>query len=212
MKFQLVVNVIRAILYLWLKKLKVLDMIHIFLLFNRQGKIRLQKWYDVYTAKDQRSIIRELITTVMKRTSNMSNILEWRNLQIVYKRYASLYLLLATSKTENELLTLELIHRYVEALDLYFGNVCELDIIYNFEKAHFILDEMIMGGEIMETSNRVIVQSVVNSDRHEEDEQNAISWKWESNWNAISSYQAIIVDLWMIVLIYIVPSMYWFQG
>ena len=111
----------------------------------------------------------------MKRTSNMSNILEWRNLQIVYKRYASLYLLLATSKTENELLTLELIHRYVEALDLYFGNVCELDIIYNFEKAHFILDEMIMGGEIMETSNRVIVQNVVNSDRHEEDEQNAIS-------------------------------------
>ena len=46
---------------------------------------------------------------------------------------------------------------------------------YNFEKAHFILDEMIMGGEIMETSNRVIVQNVVNYDRHEEDEQNAIS-------------------------------------
>ena len=150
---------------------------HIFLLFNRQGKIRLQKWYDVFTSKDQRSIIRELTTTVMKRTSNMSNILEWRNLQVVYKRYASLYLLLATSKTENELLTLELIHRYVEALDLYFGNVCELDIIYNFEKAHFILDEMIMGGDIIETSNRVIVQNVVNSDRHEEDEQNAIRSK-----------------------------------
>ena len=109
-------------------------MIHIFLLFNRQGKIRLQKWYDVYTAKDQRSIIRELTTTVMKRTSNMSNILEWRNLQVVYKRYASLYILLATSKTDNELLTLELIHRYVEALDLYFGNVCELDIVFNFNK------------------------------------------------------------------------------
>ena len=153
----------------------VLDMIHIFLIFNRQNKIRLQKWYALYPPKEQKSIIRELTTTVMKRTSNMSNILEWRNLQIVYKRYASLYILLATSKTDNELLTLELIHRYVEALDLYFGNVCELDIIYNFEKAHFILDEMIMGGEIIETSNRVIVRNVVNSDRHEEDEQNSIS-------------------------------------
>ena len=150
-------------------------MIHIFLHFNRQGKVRLQKWYDVYPPKQQKSIIRELTTTVMRRTPKMSNILEWRNLQVVYKRYASLIMLVATSKTDNELLTLELIHRYVEALDLYFGNVCELDIIYNFEKAHFILDEMIMGGEMIETSNRAIVQNVVNSDRHEEDEQNAIS-------------------------------------
>ena len=150
-------------------------MIHIFLLFNRQGKVRLQKWYDVYPPKQQKSIIRELTTTVMRRTPKMSNILEWRNLQVVYKRYASLIMLVATSKTDNELLTLELIHRYVEAFDLYFGNVCELDIIYNFEKAHFILDEMIMGGEMIETSNRAIVQNVVNSDRHEEDEQNAIS-------------------------------------
>ena len=30
--------------------------------------------------------------------------------------------------------------------------VCELDIIFNFEKAYFILDEFLMGGEISETS------------------------------------------------------------
>jgi len=29
---------------------------------------------------------------------------------------------------------LELIHHYVESLDKYFGNVCELDIIFNFHK------------------------------------------------------------------------------
>ena len=27
-----------------------------------------------------------------------------------------------------------MIHRYVELLDKYFGSVCELDIIFNFEK------------------------------------------------------------------------------
>ena len=51
-------------------------------------------------------------------------------------------------KAENELLTLELIHRYVEVLDKYFGSVCELDIIFNFEKAYFILDELLLAGEI----------------------------------------------------------------
>ena len=38
--------------------------------------------------------------------------------------------------------------RYVEVLDKYFGSVCELDIIFNFEKAYYILDELILGGEM----------------------------------------------------------------
>jgi len=29
---------------------------------------------------------------------------------------------------------LETVHHYVEVLDKYFGNVCELDIIFNFHK------------------------------------------------------------------------------
>ena len=40
------------------------------------------------------------------------------------------------------------VFRYVEVLDKYFGSVCELDIIFNFEKAYFILDELILGGEM----------------------------------------------------------------
>ena len=38
--------------------------------------------------------------------------------------------------------------RYVELLDKYFGSVCELDIIFNFEKAYFMLDELLLGGEV----------------------------------------------------------------
>lgn len=38
-------------------------------------------------------------------------------------RYASLYFCLAVENQENELLGLEVIHRYVELLDKYFGNV-----------------------------------------------------------------------------------------
>ena len=43
--------------------------------------------------------------------------------------------LLSPEEGDNELLTLEIIHNYVELLDQYFGSVCELDIIYNYEKA-----------------------------------------------------------------------------
>lgn len=35
---------------------------------------------------------------------------------------------------DNELIMLEVVHHYVEVLDRYFGNVCELDLIFNFHK------------------------------------------------------------------------------
>ena len=33
---------------------------------------------------------------------------------------------------------------------VYICQVCELDIIFNFEKAYFMLDEFIIGGEVKE--------------------------------------------------------------
>ena len=41
---------------------------------------------------------------------------------------------MVVDKDDNELIGLEIIHNFVELLDTYFGNVCELDIIFNFHK------------------------------------------------------------------------------
>jgi AP-1 complex subunit sigma 1/2 len=49
-------------------------------------------------------------------------------------RYASLFFMVIVDKEDNELGVLEIIHHYVEVLDRYFGNVCELDLIFNFHK------------------------------------------------------------------------------
>jgi Clathrin adaptor complex small chain len=43
--------------------------------------------------------------------------------KVVYRRYASLFFVTGISANDNELVTLEIIHRYVEVLDRYFGNV-----------------------------------------------------------------------------------------
>ena len=60
--------------------------------------------------------------------------------------------------------------RYVEVLDMYFGSVCELDIIFNFEKAYFILDELILAGEIQDTSKKSVLRQVELSDSYQEEE------------------------------------------
>ena len=72
--------------------------------------------------------------------------------QVVYRRYASLYVLAGIDADENPLAALELVHAFVESLDRYFGSVCELDIMFHLDKAHFILEEMVMNGCIVETN------------------------------------------------------------
>ncbi len=45
----------------------------------------------------------------------------------------------------------------MEVLDRYFGNVCELDLIFNFHKAYYILDELLIAGEQQETSKKAVL-------------------------------------------------------
>jgi AP-4 complex subunit sigma-1 len=61
---------------------------------------------------------------------------------------------------ENELAILELIHLIVETLDSYFNNVCELDIMFNLEKAYMILDEVILNGRLVETNQSRILEPI----------------------------------------------------
>uniref|UniRef100_A0A8C4P2X6 Adaptor related protein complex 1 subunit sigma 3 n=2 Tax=Dromaius novaehollandiae TaxID=8790 RepID=A0A8C4P2X6_DRONO len=142
--------------------------IHFILLFSRQGKLRLQKWYTTLPEKEKKKITREIVQIILARNQKTSSFVDWKDLKLVYKRYASLYFCCAIEDQDNELLTLEVVHRYVELLDRYFGNVCELDIIFNFEKAYFILDEFIMGGEVQETSKKSAVKAMEDSDMLQE--------------------------------------------
>jgi hypothetical protein len=55
--------------------------------------------------------------------------IEYRGFKVVYRRYASLFFVVAVdSDEENELSLLEFIHSLVETMDKYFESVCELDV------------------------------------------------------------------------------------
>ena len=43
--------------------------------------------------------------------------------------------------------------------------MCELDLIYNFHKAYFILDEVLVAGELQETSEKLIAKLVSEQDQ-----------------------------------------------
>lgn len=90
--------------------------------------------------------------------------------KVVYRRYASLFFIAGIDASDNELITLEIVHRYVEQMDKYYGNVCELDIIFNFQKAYFILDELLIAGEMQESSKKNVLRCIAQQDAIEDTE------------------------------------------
>jgi AP-1 complex subunit sigma 1/2 len=126
--------------------------------------VRLAKWYGVQSPKEKARITREVAALVLARAPKMCNFLEWKERKLVYKRYASLFFVTSIGHDDNELLALEVIHHYVEVLDKYFGDVCELDIIFNFHKAYYILDELLIGGELQETNKRELLRVTAAQD------------------------------------------------
>lgn len=139
---------------------------------SRQGKVRLAKWYSTYNQKERTRVVKEITPLILSRPLKLCNFLDWKNLKLVYKRYASLYFCCAVDPTDNELLTLEIIHQFVEVLDRYFGNVCELDLIFNFHKAYYILDELLIAGELQEPSKKAISRVIEAQDQLVENAKN----------------------------------------
>lgn len=138
--------------------------IHWMLLISRQGKVRLAKWFEPFSAAERAGIMRSVVAMVLTRTSKMCNVVDWKDTKVVYKRYASLYFVACVDASDNELLAMEMLHMFVEVLDKYFSNVCELDLIFNFTRAYWILDEMFISGELQESNKAAVLAAAQMSD------------------------------------------------
>ncbi|KAJ2759285.1 hypothetical protein IWQ56_005777, partial [Coemansia nantahalensis] len=145
-------------------------------LVSRQAKIRLVKWYVTMGTKEKTKVLKEVSQLVLARKPKQCNFIEHQDTKVVYRKYASLFFVAGIELDDNELLMLEIIHRYVEVLDRFFHNVCELDLIFQFQKAYFILDEMIMAGELQESSKKAVIKVIAQQDETEAREGAERGW------------------------------------
>ena len=133
-------------------------MIRFLLLQNRQGKTRTAKYYVPMDDDEKHQLEFEVHRLVVNRDPKFTNFAEFRTHKIIYRRYAGLFFSLCVDVNDNELALLEAIHLFVEVLDHYFSNVCELDLVFNFHKVYQVIDEFILAGEIQETSKKQILE------------------------------------------------------
>lgn len=141
--------------------------IHFILVLNRQGKTRLAKWFDnSYTTQDKQRYTTEIHRLISSRDLKyQSNFIEYQQNKLVYRRYAGLYFISSIDLIDSELDSLESLHFLVEVLDVYFDNVCELDLIFNFYKLYSILDEIFLGGEFQEILKDKILERLAYLDK-----------------------------------------------
>ncbi|EZG63931.1 clathrin adaptor complex family protein [Gregarina niphandrodes] len=140
-------------------------MINYLLLISRQGKTRFTRFCDGSDLHRRQEVIKRVTTEVTSRPLGGCLVIEAPDLgKVVYKRYASLYFVCGIDEDENELCALEIIHNLVEVLDRYFSNVCELDLIFHFHKVHMIVDELLIDGELCETSKKACLRLVSAQD------------------------------------------------
>eukprot|EP01013_Petalomonas_cantuscygni_P019204 TRINITY_DN36904_c0_g1_i1.p1 TRINITY_DN36904_c0_g1~~TRINITY_DN36904_c0_g1_i1.p1 ORF type:complete len:157 (+),score=26.10 TRINITY_DN36904_c0_g1_i1:165-635(+) len=135
------------------------------ILVNNHGKPRLVKFYDRIPFEEQTQIVQEVYRAVSKRPDTVCNFLEFdrwpgRDTRLIYRHYATLYFVFVVDSSESELGILDLVQVFVEALDRCFENVCELDLIFYSDRVYYVLDEIVLGGMVLETSKEEILKSV----------------------------------------------------
>lgn len=90
--------------------------------------------------------------------------------KLIYRHYATLYFVFCVDSSESELGILDLIQVFVETLDKCFENVCELDLIFHVDKVHYILNELVMGGMVLETNMTEILTRIEDQNKLEKQE------------------------------------------
>ena len=78
-----------------------------------------------------------------------------------------MYIIFVIDEAESQLGVLDLIQVFVEVLDKCFENVCELDLIFNPEKAYNLLDEIVLGGMVAETNINEIWTAINTINQYE---------------------------------------------
>ena len=127
---------------------------------TRRNRNSLKRSTQVKKSNNQTLSNLSHVLVVTVRDAKHTNFVEFRNFKIVYRRYAGLYFCICVDVNDNNLYYLEAIHNFVEVLNEYFHNVCELDLVFNFYKVYTVVDEMFLAGEIRETSQTKVLKQL----------------------------------------------------
>ncbi|KAK1860475.1 hypothetical protein I4F81_003064 [Pyropia yezoensis] len=155
--------------------------VHALVVMNTTGAARLTKFYTPVPPAAQQAFVRAAHALIARRPDGVTagslagaaaSVAGGpplagadEGLRLIYRQYATLFFVAAVDETESPLGILDLLQVLVETLDKCFENVCELDLIFHMDKVHYVVDEIIVGGLVMETNMADILSALQASKR-----------------------------------------------
>ncbi|KAK6589243.1 hypothetical protein RS030_213297 [Cryptosporidium xiaoi] len=136
-------------------------MIHFFIIQNLSGKTIFSRWYNSDNIEKRKKIqetIKERLSYLEKDDLSHFTLDENR---IIFKRYPKMFFIAGVDFSENILMILTTLQLINEAFGNNSREPTDVDVIYKNKKLIKLMDEVILGGEIIGTSIKNIRKSVI---------------------------------------------------
>ena len=70
-------------------------------------------------------------------------------------------MIVSADNSENELLVYEFMNAFINTLHQYFGKFTEKHVLFNPDKMHLVLNEMVVKGNVVEVSPNNILGPII---------------------------------------------------
>ncbi|KAL5369736.1 hypothetical protein CPHLJ_3g3810 [Cryptosporidium parvum] len=131
-------------------------MIHFFIIQNLSGSTIFSKWYNSENIENRNRLqeaIKERLSCLEEKHLSYFTLGDTR---IIFKKYKKIFMITGVDFDENILLMLATIQLINEAFGSHSRDISDVDVIYNNKKYMKIIDEIILGGEVIGTSMKNI--------------------------------------------------------
>lgn len=157
-------------------------MIRCVLIINDHGKARLVRFYDdsvrlqftprfmIFQKFQKQQVIMQTVFNLISSRDSSIECCFVENIpkelgfapdeKLIYRHFSSLYFIIIADSSESELGILDLLQVFVHVLDSCFQNICEVDIVYHYDRVNYVLDELVMAGMVLETNSEVIINTI----------------------------------------------------
>ncbi len=135
-------------------------MIELILIYNSLGKCILNKPYGEFIDSNKLNMLIGKAFKLISESKELSIIYNfYENKRIYFRQYNGVYVVFICDELENELATLDFINVFVDICTEVLKGFTEQFIVLNIEKILILIDEMIIGGIIVEINRSEVLNN-----------------------------------------------------
>ncbi|XP_064086492.1 AP-4 complex subunit sigma-1-like isoform X2 [Macrobrachium nipponense] len=127
-------------------------MMQYLLISSKEGNVQFSHYF-VHTPQNIRTTNEaRVVGKCLAGDKDSCHFLEDGDFTLIFRWFGPCLFIVAADKSENELMVYEFLSLYVNALHRYFGKFSERHVLFNIDRLHMVLEEMVVDGEVVETS------------------------------------------------------------